>query len=92
MAKRLQVVPSSFGTSAWRVQTPDGEFLCEIRIMVSSMFNGSRYHFIDADGRVTKSGVFNFEIWDWNTIVQLLTDLVRTMAPEAEVEVLQRAG
>jgi len=92
MSNRIFVVPrSTQSMNDWRVLTEDGRFICDINLMVSSMLNGSRYHILDKIGRVVKNGVFNFGVWDEDTIEQLLTELVHKVAPDAEVEIRETA-
>ena len=78
---------SSFGTDEWRAVHGDGETLFEIRLQLSAMFNGSRYFVFSPRGEVVRHGTFHFELWDYPTICQVLTAIVRAVAPESEVEV-----
>jgi len=83
---KIRVYPTALGTRDWRVEFADGREICDIRLAVSSMLNGSRYYII-VDDMVTKEGTFNFGVWDWDTVRELLTALVKSMYPDAEISV-----
>lgn len=83
---KIRVYPTSFGTSDWRVEFTDGRHICDIRLAISSILNGSRYYII-VDGMVAKEGTFNFGVWDWEAANELVTALVRNMYTDAEITV-----
>lgn len=87
---------SPFGTSEWRAVRSDGHPLFEIRLQISSMLNGSHYFVIGPRSEVIHHGTFNFEVWDYSAMAQVLTAIIKTVAPDSEVEVeiepLQRAS
>jgi hypothetical protein len=87
MSRHLRIIPKYSSTSDWRVQEADGTHLFDIRLLLSSVLNASRYHFLDEKGWVMKTGTFNFKFWDRSTVAQLLTGLVQSACPGAEVEV-----
>lgn len=86
MAESVRVVPTSLGTSDWRVEFADGTYICDIRLDISSMMNASRYYFL-VDGQVTKEGTFNFAVWDYDAVRELLTLLVHSMYRDANIDV-----
>ncbi|MDQ7814222.1 MAG: hypothetical protein RDU25_00225 [Patescibacteria group bacterium] len=83
---KIRVYPTGLGTRDWRVEFADGRQICDIRLAVSSIMNGSRYYII-VDGTVTKEGTFDFAVWDWDAARELLTALVRSMYLDAEISV-----
>ena len=78
---------SPFGTDEWRVVRSDGDPLFEIRLQISSMLNGSRYFVISPRGEMVRHGTFNFGVWSYPEIAQILAAIVTTVAPGAEVDV-----
>ncbi|HKY36530.1 MAG TPA: hypothetical protein VJN18_11360 [Polyangiaceae bacterium] len=87
MAERIRVVPTRFGTSDWRAEFIDnGKYICDIRFDISSMLNGSRYYVLQ-DGVVAKEGSFNFGVWDYDAVRDVLAQIVRRMYAGASVEV-----
>jgi hypothetical protein len=87
MAERIRVAPTSFGTSDWRAEFVDNSaYICDIRLDISSMLNGSRYYVLQGD-MLAKEGSFNFGVWDHDTVRDVLTKIVRSMYAEANVEV-----
>lgn len=64
----------------------DGTHICDIRLSISSMLNGSRYYIIQG-GEVVKDGTFNFGLWDRETIRETLVAIVRSMYQGADVTV-----
>ena len=83
---KIRVYPIGFGTRDWRVEFADGGQICDIRLSVSSIMNGSRYYII-VDGAVAKEGTFNFSVWDREAAGELLTKLVQNMYPDAAISV-----
>jgi hypothetical protein len=78
---------SPFETAEWRAVGSNGDPLFEIRLQISSRLNGSRYFVIGARGDVVRHGSFHFETWDYASITEVLTAIVTTLVPGAEVEV-----
>ncbi len=78
---------SPFETSEWRVIGNNGDSLFEIRLQISAMLNGSRYFVLRPRGEVLHHGTFHFEVWDYPAMTQVLTAIVKTVAPDAEVDV-----
>ena len=78
---------SPFGTAEWRAVRSDGALLFEIRLQISSRLNGSRYFVIGPRGDVVRHGTFHFDAWDHAAIAEVLTAIVTTIAPGAEVDV-----
>jgi hypothetical protein len=72
------------GTSRWSVALADGKPVCEIRVRLSSTRKASLYYVL-VDETVVQEGHFNFLLWDWAAIEDLLTKLVRRMYPDAEI-------
>jgi hypothetical protein len=85
MAEAIRVVPTSYGTSDWRVEFTDGAYICDIRIEISSTLKGSYY--VLTDGRLAKEGTFNFRAWDEQAVRDVLTGIVRSMYPGADVAI-----
>jgi hypothetical protein len=85
-----------FGTSEWRAVGNDGNPLFEIRLQLSSRLNGSHYFVLGPRGEVIHHGTFHFEVWDYAAMAQVLMAIVKTVAPDSEVDVeiepLQRAS
>jgi hypothetical protein len=77
--------------STWAVRFEDGAAICQIKLSISSMLNGSRYYVI-VDDLVSKEGTFNFGVWDDATARDLLSRLVRSMYPDAAVTVQASRG
>jgi hypothetical protein len=78
---------SPFGIAEWRAVGSNGDALFEIRLQISSRLNGSRYFVIGARGEVVRHGKFHFDAWDYPAIAEVLTAIVTTVAPGAEVNV-----
>ncbi len=83
---KIRVYPTSLGMSDWGVAFADGRHMCDIRLAISSILNASRYYVV-VDDAVTKEGTFNFGVWDWDTVEELLKALVHSMYADAEVTV-----
>jgi hypothetical protein len=83
--------PKSYDTNSWNVAFDDGRFICAIRLVISSMLNGSRYYVLDEEGGVIKEGTFNFEVWDHAAVRDTVTAIVRSMYPTADVTVNSNA-
>lgn len=87
MAEAIHVVRTGFGKTDWRAEFAEsGSYICDIRIQLSLMLNGSRYYVL-RDGKVVKDGSFNFDTWTEETERDLLTGIVRSMYPEATVTI-----
>lgn len=87
MAEAIHVIRTGFGKTDWRAEFADnGRYVCDIRIQLSSMLNGSHYYVL-RDGKVVKDGSFNFDTWTEETERDLLTAIVRSMYPEATVTI-----
>ena len=71
----------------WRAVRSDGYPLFEIRLQISSRMNGSHYFVMNLRGEVVRHGTFQFDFWDYPTIVQILTAIVTATVPGSEVEV-----
>lgn len=92
MTPTIRITPTAPGTSDWRAERTDtGRALCDIRLNISSMLNASRYYVI-IDGEVRREGTFNFDLWDAETIRDVLTQIVQKLVPGAQVEVDLRDG
>ena len=87
MAQSIRAVPTSHGTTDWRVTFDDDRYICDLHLVVSSMLNGSRYYVLDEEGGVVKEGTFDFGMWDWDTIRETVAAIVRSMYADAEVAV-----
>lgn len=87
MTHSIRVVPTSYGTTDWRVTFDDGRFICDIRLVISSMLNGSRYYVLDGEGGVVKEGTFSFDVWDLSAVHETVTAIVRSMYADAKVSV-----
>lgn len=86
MAEAIRVFPTSFGTSDWHVEFTDGGYICDIRLEISSMLNASRYYVLH-DGKLVKEGTFNFGVWDYDAVREVLTALVKSMYSDATVTI-----
>jgi hypothetical protein len=78
---------SPFETAEWRAVRSNGDLLFEIRVQISARLNGSRYFVIGSQGEVVRHGSFHFDAWDHSAIAEVLTAIVTTVVPGAEVEV-----
>jgi hypothetical protein len=88
MSEKIHVERMSpFGTAEWRAVRANGDSLFEIRLQISSRLNGSRYFVIGPRGDVVRHGSFHFDAWDSPAIAEVLTAIVTTVAPGAEVDV-----
>jgi hypothetical protein len=81
---KVMVTRLGSGTSRWSVALQDGKPVCEIRVRLSSTRNASLYYVLEGE-TVVQEGHFNFLLWDWAAIEDLLTKLVRRMYPDAEI-------
>ena len=78
---------SPYGTAEWRAVRNNGDPLFEIRLQISSRLHGSRYFVIGPQGDVVRHGNFHFDAWDHSAIAEVLTAIVTTVAPGAEVDI-----
>jgi hypothetical protein len=86
MAEDIRVVPTSFGTSDWRVESGDKTYLCDIRLEISLTLNASRYYILRS-GKLVREGTFNFRAWNDDATQELLIALVKSMYPHSKVTV-----
>ena len=78
---------SPLGTGDWRATRSSGDPLFDIRLQISSRFNGSRYFVISPHGDVVRYGTFHFETWDHSAMKEVLVGIVTKLVPESEVDV-----
>lgn len=87
MSEKILVYPVGFHTADWRAEFADNHaHICDIRLSISSMLDGSRYYILQND-TVVNEGTFNFGVWDWETAKELITRIIKGMYPSADVEV-----
>lgn len=88
MSHKIRAHMTGNGTADWRVEFADtGAYICDIRLSISSMLNGSHYYILQ-DGNVVQDGTFNFGVWDWAAVRDVMTKIVRSMYANASVEVV----
>jgi hypothetical protein len=87
MSKKIKVTPRHFGTNEWRAVDEDtGDYLCDIRLSISSMLNGSRYYVLVNDS-LKRDGTFNFGVWDHEAIQETVKAILHSMYEGAEITV-----
>ncbi len=84
MTHLIRAKQTSHDTTDWRVTFDDGTYICDIRLSISSMLNGSRYYVFEGD-QLGKEGTFNFGVWDWDTVKETVTAIVKSLYADAEV-------
>ena len=75
------------GTADWRAEFADNRaYICDIRLSISSMLNGSHYYVLH-EGSLVKEGTFNFGVWDSDAAREVVEAILRSMYPDANIVV-----
>lgn len=89
MSEAIRVTATSPGTTDWRAEKADGTHLCDIRFELGARWYGSRYYVL-RDGGLFKEGTFTFDVWDDEAARDVITAILRSMSPDADVTVEPR--
>ena len=87
MSEKIRAYMTGNGTADWRAEFVDnGAYICDIRLSISSVLNGSHYYVL-REGSLVKEGTFNFGVWDWDAVREVVEAILRSMYSDARITV-----
>jgi hypothetical protein len=85
MSETIYVHMTGNGTADWRAEFANSHaYICDIRLTISSMLNGSHYYVLHDEGLV-KEGTFKFGAWDSDAAREVVEAIMRSMYPDASI-------
>lgn len=86
MAEKINVVSMGVGMSDWKASlVATGTAIYDIHFELGATLRGRYY--LHVDGEVRRDGTFEVQAWDGETVRELLTTLLRSDYPGAEIDV-----